>query len=340
MIQYSSPDEVAVCNLASIALNKFVEDETFDFGKLREITKVIVRNLNKLIDHNYYPIKEAEVSNMKHRPIGIGVQGLADAFILMRFPFESNEARRLNREIFETIYFSALEASCELAKKDGVYESYRGSPANKGILQPDMWDEVEYSNHLDWNGLRENIYRHGLRNSLLVAPMPTASTAQILGNNESIEAYTSNLYTRRVSSGEFQLINNHLVKDLIRLGLWNEAMIETIIHHNGSIQKIPDIPQDIKQLYKTVWEISQKTVLTLAADRGAFIDQSQSLNIHIADPNYAKLTSMHFYGWKLGLKTGVYYLRSKAAVNAIPFTVNKTKVLSCTSKEDCMSCSS
>uniref|UniRef100_A0A671W4U1 Ribonucleoside-diphosphate reductase n=1 Tax=Sparus aurata TaxID=8175 RepID=A0A671W4U1_SPAAU len=326
IVEYTSKDEVAVCNLASIALNMYVTPErTFDFKKLASVTKVIVRNLNKIIDINYYPVPEAERSNMRHRPIGIGVQGLADAFILMRYPFESPEAQLLNIQIFETIYYAALEASCELAAKLGPYETYAGSPVSKGILQYDMWDKTP-TDLLDWNALKEKIAKHGVRNSLLLAPMPTASTAQILGNNESIEAYTSNIYTRRVLSGEFQIVNPHLLKDLTERGLWSDEMKNQLIAQNGSIQDIEEIPDDLKQLYKTVWEISQKTVLKMAADRGAYIDQSQSLNIHIAEPNYGKLTSMHFYGWKLGLKTGMYYLRTKPAANPIQFTLNKEKL--------------
>lgn len=326
IVEYSSKDEVAVCNLASIALNMYVRpDKTYDFAKLAEVTKVIVRNLNKIIDVNYYPVEEARRSNMRHRPIGIGVQGLADAFILMRYPFESLEAQQLNKDIFETIYHSALDASCELAEKYGPYETYPGSPVSKGILQHDMWG-VKDTALCDWPGLRARIAKHGVRNSLLLAPMPTASTAQILGNNESIEAYTNNIYTRRVLSGEFQIVNHHMLKDLTELGLWNEDMKNLMIAHGGSIQNIDGIPDDIKALYKTVWEISQKTVIKMAADRGAYIDQSQSLNIHIGEPNYGKLTSMHFYAWKLGLKTGMYYLRTKPAASAIQFTVDKTKL--------------
>uniref|UniRef100_A0A8C3M9G8 Ribonucleoside-diphosphate reductase n=3 Tax=Passeriformes TaxID=9126 RepID=A0A8C3M9G8_GEOPR len=325
IVEYTSKDEVAVCNLASIALNMYVTPEhTYDFKKLAEVTKVIVRNLNKIIDINYYPVPEAERSNRRHRPIGIGVQGLADAFILMRFPFESPQAQLLNQHIFETIYYGALEASCELAREQGPYDTYQGSPVSKGILQYDMWN-VTPSDLWDWKALKEKIAKYGVRNSLLISPMPTASTAQILGNNESIEPYTSNIYTRRVLSGEFQVVNPHLLKDLTERGLWNEEMKNQIIAHNGSIQNIPEIPDDLKQLYKTVWEISQKTILKMAADRGAFIDQSQSLNIHIAEPNYGKLTSMHFYGWKQGLKTGMYYLRTKPAANPIQFTLNKEK---------------
>ncbi|KAF4077384.1 hypothetical protein AMELA_G00207400 [Ameiurus melas] len=326
IVEYTSKDEIAVCNLASLALNMYVTAErTFDFQKLASVTKVIVRNLNKIIDINYYPVPEAEKSNKRHRPIGIGVQGLADAFILMRYPFESNEAQLLNLQIFETIYYAALEASCELAAEHGPYETYAGCPVSKGILQYDMWDKTP-TDLWDWKALKEKIAKHGVRNSLLLAPMPTASTAQILGNNESIEPYTSNIYTRRVLSGEFQIVNPHLLKDLTERGLWNEEMKNQLIAHNGSIQEIPTIPNDVKELYKTVWEISQKVIIKMAADRGAFIDQSQSLNIHIAEPNYGKLTSMHFYGWKQGLKTGMYYLRTKPAANPIQFTLNKEKL--------------
>ncbi|XP_019719870.1 ribonucleoside-diphosphate reductase large subunit isoform X2 [Hippocampus comes] len=326
IVEYTSKDEVAVCNLASIALNMYVTSEkTYDFKRLASVTKVIVKNLNKIIDVNYYPVPEAERSNKRHRPIGIGVQGLADAFILMRYPFESREAQLLNTQIFETIYYAALEASCELAAELGPYETYAGSPVSKGILQYDMWGRIP-TDLWDWSALKEKIAKHGVRNSLLLAPMPTASTAQILGNNESIEAYTSNIYTRRVLSGEFQIVNPHLLKDLTERGLWNDDMKNQLIAQNGSIQAIEEIPADLKQLYKTVWEISQKTVLKMAADRGAYIDQSQSLNIHIAEPNYGKLSSMHFYGWKLGLKTGMYYLRTKPAANPIQFTLNKEKL--------------
>ncbi|KAG1710454.1 Ribonucleoside-diphosphate reductase large subunit [Nymphon striatum] len=326
IVEYSSKDEVAVCNLASLALNMYVNpDKTFNFTKLKEVTKVVTKNLNKVIDVNYYPVPEARVSNMRHRPIGIGVQGLADAFILMRYPFDSPEAAELNKKIFETIYYGALESSCELAEEFGPYESYKGSPVSKGILQYDMWG-VTPTDLWDWASLKEKIAKHGIMNSLLLAPMPTASTAQILGNNESIEAYTNNIYTRRVLSGEFQVVNHHLLKDLTERGLWNENIKNMMIAHNGSIQKIPDIPDDLKALYKTVWELSQKCIIQMAADRGAFIDQSQSLNIHIAEANYAKLTSMHFYAWQLGLKTGMYYLRSKPAANAIQFTVDKNKL--------------
>jgi len=281
--------------------------------------------LNKIIDVNYYPVKEARNSNMRHRPIGIGIQGLADAYILSRYPFESPEACLLNKQIFETIYYGALEASCELAAEFGTYETYEGSPVSKGQLQYDMWGVTPTNLH-DWASLKAKIAKHGIRNSLLLAPMPTASTAQILGNNESVEAYTSNIYTRRVLSGEFQVVNQHLLRDLTERNLWNDDIKNAIIAANGSIQNVKEIPEEIRALYKTVWEISQKVVIQQAADRGAFIDQSQSLNIHIADPNFGKMSSMHFYGWKQGLKTGMYYLRTKPAVNAIQFTVDKTKI--------------
>ncbi|XP_068241914.1 ribonucleoside-diphosphate reductase large subunit [Palaemon carinicauda] len=330
IVEYSSPDEVAVCNLASIALNMYVKpDRTYDFTKLKEVTKVITRNLNKIIEVNFYPVEEARRSNMRHRPIGIGVQGLADAFILMRYPFDSEEAKLLNKQIFETIYYGALEASCELAEKEGPYETYEGCPVSKGIFQYDMWNVTPTDLH-DWAALKAKVAKHGIRNSLLLAPMPTASTAQILGNNESIEAYTSNIYSRRVLSGEFQVVNHHLLRDLTEKGLWDDDMKNEIIAKNGSIQEIEKIPADLKALYKTVWEISQKVVIQMAADRGAFIDQSQSLNIHIAEANYGKLTSMHFYAWKLGLKTGMYYLRTKPAANAIQFTVDKAKLKNAT----------
>lgn len=326
IVEYSSKDEVAVCNLASIALNMFVkQDKTYDFDKLKEVAKTVTKNLNKIIEINYYPIPEAQRSNMRHRPIGIGVQGMADAFILMRYPYESEEAQKLNQQIFETIYYGALEASCELAEKEGPYETYEGCPVSKGILQYDMWNKAP-SDLWDWSVLKEKIAKHGIRNSLLLAPMPTASTAQILGNNESFEPYTSNVYNRRVLSGEFQVVNHHLLKDLTELDLWDEDMKNKIIAANGSVQNIEEIPKQIRELYKTVWEISVKTSIKMAADRGAFIDQSQSFNIHVAEPNYGKLTSIHFYGWKMGLKTGMYYLRTKPAANAIQFTVDKSKL--------------
>jgi ribonucleoside-diphosphate reductase alpha subunit len=325
IIEYTSKDEVAVCNLASIALNKFVgEDGKYDHQKLYDITKVITRNLNKVIDVNYYPVEEARNSNMRHRPIGLGVQGLADTFIMMRMPFDSDEARRLNEDIFETIYFAAMEASMELAKVNGAYETFKGSPASKGIFQFDMWGINPKSGRWNWEQLKQDVKKHGVRNSLLVAPMPTASTSQILGNNECFEPYTSNIYTRRTLSGEFIIANKHLMKDLIDLGLWNETMRQKLIATNGSVQPIPEIPQNIKDIYKTVWEISQKSIIDMSADRGAYICQSQSLNIHLKDPNFGKLTSMHFYAWKKGLKTGMYYLRSTAAADAIQFTLDKS----------------
>eukprot|EP00794_Sanderia_malayensis_P007579 gene7579-8418_t len=391
IIEYTAPDEVAVCNLASIALNMFVKIESqngskddlkrsFDFQKLREVTKVVTRNLNKVIDVNYYPIPEARNSNMRHRPIGIGVQGLADCFILMRYEFDSEQACLLNKQIFETIYYAALEASAELAGRDGPYQTYEGSPASRGILQYDMWNvtptdllakpgEVTET-QLDWPALKQLIAKNGLRNSLLLAPMPTASTAQILGNNESFEPYTSNIYSRRVLSGEFQgsisgrmrvryteVVNKHLLRDLSDLGLWNDDMRNQLIAHRGSVQNISKIPDHIKRLYRTAWEISQKTLINMAADRGAFIDQSQSFNVFIGEPNFGKLTSMHFYGWKKGLKTGMYYLRTRPAASAIQFTVDKQSlkgnvsqstenenmdamVCSLTNPENCTSCGS
>ena len=323
IMEYTSPDEVAVCNLASIALPKFIINGRFDHNKLMEVTMQVARNLNRIIDINYYPVPEAEKSNMRHRPIGIGVQGLADTFIRLRMPFESEEAQRLNEDIHETIYYGAMMASLELAKKDGPYETWKGSPISEGVFQFDMWGKTPRSGRWDWEELRKEVKEHGVRNSLLIAPMPTASTSQILGNNECFEPYTSNIYTRRVLSGEFIVVNKHLLKDLVDLGLWNDSMKNKLIEANGSVQNIPEIPTNIKDLYKTVWEISQKTIIDMSADRGAYICQSQSLNIHIKDPNFGKLTSMHFYAWKKGLKTGMYYLRTKAAADAIKFTVEK-----------------
>jgi len=322
IIEYTAPDEVAVCNLASLALPRFVENGQFNHDKLFEVTYTATVNLNRIIDHNYYPVEEARNSNLKHRPIGLGVQGLADVFILLRLPFESEEAKKLNKEIFETIYFAAMTASKDLAIKEGTYATYEGSPLSKGIFQFDMWN-VTPSNRWNWEELRQQVKQHGVRNSLLVAPMPTASTSQILGNNECFEPYTSNIYTRRVLSGEYIIVNKHLLKDLIQLGLWNNTMKNKIIANNGSIQNIPEIPANIKELYKTVWEIKQRTIIDMAADRGAFICQSQSLNLFVDAPNMAKLTSMHFYAWKKGLKTGMYYLRSQAATQAVQFTVEK-----------------
>jgi ribonucleoside-diphosphate reductase alpha chain len=325
IIEYTSPDEVAVCNLGSIALPKFVNKGKFDHDKLFAITYQLARNLNRVIDQNFYPIPEARRSNMRHRPIGIGVQGLADAFILMRHPFDSVEAKVLNREIFETIYYAALTASKDLAKEEGPYETYEGSPVSEGVLQFDMWG-VKPSDRWEWDVLRSEIKQHGVRNSLLLAPMPTASTAQILGNNECFEPYTSNIYTRRVLSGEFVVVNKYLLRDLVKLNLWGDDLKNKIISANGSVQNIPEIPQNLKDLYKTAWEISQKVIIDMAADRGAFICQSQSLNIFMENANFGKLTSMHFYSWKAGLKTGMYYLRTKAATDAIKFTVDKAKL--------------
>lgn len=322
ILEYTSPDEIAVCNLASIALPRFIKEGAFDHQKLFEVTYAITKNLNKIIDRNYYPVPEARRSNMRHRPIGLGVQGLADVFILLRHAFDSPEAVTLNKEIHETIYYAAMTASKDLAKKDGAYETFAGSPTSKGIFQFDMWN-VTPSPRWEWDVLKEEVIKHGARNSLLLAPMPTASTSQILGNNECFEPYTSNIYTRRVLSGEFVVVNKHLLKDLVALGLWNDKMKQKIIAANGSVQGIEDIPQNIKDLYKTVWEISQKAIINMAADRGAYICQSQSLNLFIENANFAKLTSMHFYGWKKGLKTGMYYLRTKAAADAIKFTIDR-----------------
>lgn len=322
ILEYTSPDEVAVCNLASISLAKFVEDGTYDFQKLYEITRVVTRNLNKVIDVNYYPIPEARNSNMRHRPIGIGVQGLADAFSKLRFPFDSEEARQLNKDIFETIYFAALTESCAIAQVEGPYETFKGSPASEGILQFDLWG-VTPSDRWDWASLKTDVMKHGIRNSLLLAPMPTASTSQILGNNECFEPYTANIYTRRTLSGEYIVVNKHLLNDLIELGLWNNEMKEQLMAANGSIQEIEGIPDDLKALYKTAYELSQKVIIDMAADRGAYICQSQSLNLFVEDANFGKLTSMHFYAWQAGLKTGMYYLRSKAAVDPIKFTLSQ-----------------
>ena len=325
IIEYTAPDEVAVCNLASIALPKFVIDGKFDHEKLFKVAYRVTKNLDKVIDANYYPVAEARNSNMRHRPIGIGVQGLADTFILMRQAFESDEAKQLNKEIFETIYYAALTASKDLSIENGPYVSYKGSPVSKGVLQFDMWN-VKPSERWEWDLLRDEIKKNGVRNSLLLAPMPTASTAQILGNNECFEPYTSNIYTRRVLSGEFIIVNKHLLRDLVKLGIWDDRLKNKLMASNGSIQNIDEIPENIKNLYKTAWEISQKVLLDMAADRGAFIDQSQSLNIFMENANFAKLTSMHFYGWKAGLKTGMYYLRTKSATDAIKFTLDKEAI--------------
>ena len=328
IIEFTSPDEVAVCNLASIALPKFVNKGDdgflhFDHQKLYEITKVVTKNLNKVIDVNYYPVIEAERSNKRHRPIGLGIQGLADAFIMLRMPFDSEEAVRLNQDIFETMYFAAMESSMELAIAEGPYETWKGSPISQGIFQFDMWNVTPASNRWNWAELRQKVMVNGVRNSLLMAPMPTASTSQILGNNECFEPYTSNIYTRRVLSGEFIIVNKHLLKDLVKLGLWNDNMKNMLIAANGSVQHISNIPQNIKDIYRTAWEIKQKTLIDMAADRGAYICQSQSLNLFMQDPNFGKMSSMHFYGWKKGLKTGMYYLRTKAAADAVKFTVDK-----------------
>lgn len=377
IIEYTSPTETAVCNLASIALPRYVREKGvpveshpsklvgsrgsrnryFDFDKLAEVTAIVTANLNKIIDVNYYPVESAKTSNLRHRPIGIGVQGLADTFILLGMPFDSPEAQQLNKDIFETIYYHALKASSELAAKEGPYETYNGSPVSKGIIQPDMWD-VTPSDRWAWAALREMISKNGVRNSLLVAPMPTASTSQILGNNECFEPYTSNIYSRRVLSGEFVVVNKHLLHDLTEMGLWSPAIKNNIIYEDGSVQKIPEIPDDLKVIYRTVWEIKQRTLVDMAVDRGSYIDQSQSLNIHMDQPNFGKLTSLHFYAWSKGLKTGMYYLRSRAAADAIKFTVDTSilqekpevvddvstqkaqMVCSLTNREDCMACGS
>jgi ribonucleoside-diphosphate reductase alpha chain len=332
IMEYTAEDEVAVCNLASIAIPMFVaEDENgnkfFDHQKLFDVTKKVIRNLDTVIDRNYYPVVEAENSNMRHRPVGLGIQGLADAFIMLRLPFTSEEAKKLNQEIFETLYFASVTSSMEVAKAKGAYSTYEGSPMSQGEFQHNMWgiNDDELSGRWDWNALRKEVKKHGVRNSLLVAPMPTASTSQILGNNEAFEPYTSNIYTRRVLSGEFIVVNKHLLEDLVELGLWNNDMKEDIMRANGSIQHIDIIPQDLKDLYKTVWEMSMKDIIDMARHRGYFIDQSQSLNLFMKDPDFGKLTSMHFYAWQSGLKTGMYYLRTKSAVNAIQFTLSKDK---------------
>jgi len=321
IIEYTSKDEIAVCNLASLALPRYVINGAFDHDKLYEVTYQATLNLNKIIDNNYYPVEEARNSNLRHRPVGLGVQGLADAFILLRMPFESKEAKQLNKEIFETIYFAAMTASKDLAIKDGAYETFKGSPLSKGQFQFDLWKVKPDSGRWDWENLRLDVMNHGVRNSLLVAPMPTASTSQILGNNECFEPYTSNIYTRRVLSGEFVIVNKHLLRDLVNRGLWDNNMKDKIITANGSVQEIAEVPQELKDLYKTVWEIKMRDIIDMAADRGAYICQSQSLNLFINSPNASKLTSMHFYAWKKGLKTGMYYLRTQAASQAVKFTV-------------------
>jgi len=356
IMEYTSPDEVAVCNLASLSLPKYVNTETgeFDFETLHKVTRVVTRNLNKIIDVNYYPVKEAENSNMRHRPIGIGVQGLADAFMLMRMPFDSDEAKQLNKDIFETIYHASLTESNALAQKEGAYSTFEGSPASKGQLQFDLWD-VDPSDRYDWDALKAEIKNTGIRNSLLLAPMPTASTSQILGNNECFEPYTSNIYTRRTLSGEYIIMNKHLLKDLIALNIWDDELKQELMANNGSVQTIDRVPADLKNLYKTSYELSQKAIIDQAADRGAFICQSQSLNLFVENPNFSKLSSMHFYGWQKGLKTGMYYLRSKAAVDPIKFTLSQqhqriqsaastemaeiTEGEVCTMDEGCIMCS-
>jgi ribonucleoside-diphosphate reductase alpha subunit len=334
IIEYTSPDEAAVCNLASVALPKFVDRATgaFDFDGLRRVARHVIRALDRVIDRNQYPLEEAEASNVRHRPVGLGVQGLADVFALLRLPFDSEGARELNREIFETLYYGALEESVALAEELGAHPSHPGSPASRGVLQYDMWG-VTPTGRWDWAALKAKIAEHGLRNSLLLAPMPTASTAQILGNNECFEPYTSNIYSRRVLAGEFAVVNQHLLRDLTARGLWTPAIRNQIIAHNGSVQNIPEIPDDLKALYRTCWEMKMRSLIDMAADRGAFIDQSQSFNVFMVEPNYAKLSSMHFYAWKKGLKTGMYYLRTKAATDAIKFTVDQT-ALAAKAKKD------
>lgn len=353
IMEYTAPDEVAVCNLASVALNKFVKNGEYDHKGLYEVVRRMTLNLNRIIDINYYPVPEAKNSNMRHRPIGLGVQGLADTFFLMRMPFESEEAKKLNRDIFETIYFAAVTASADLAERDGAYSTFEGSPMSQGIFQFDMWGVKPDSGRWDWDSLKERVTKTGVRNSLLVAPMPTASTSQILGNNECFEPITSNIYVRRVLSGEFAVVNKYLVKDLIDRDLWDDEMRNEIIASNGSIQSIERIPEDLKSLYKTVWEISQKSVIDHAAGRGPYIDQGQSMNVHMQEPNFGKLSSMHFYAWKAGLKTGMYYLRTRAAVNAVQFTVKNNQkakptqeeaqaqmVCSIDNPDDCVMCGS
>lgn len=329
ILEYTSEDEIAVCNLASISLPMFIENGQFNHKLLYDVTKRVTRNLNKVIDRNYYPVKEAENSNMRHRPVGLGVQGLADAFIMLRLPFTSDEAKQLNQEIFETLYFAAVTASMEMAKEEGAYSTFKGSPISEGLFQYNLWGlkDEDLSGRWNWASLRKEVMQHGVRNSLLVAPMPTASTSQILGNNEAFEPYTSNIYTRRVLSGEFIVVNKHLLEDLVQRGLWNEEIKQEIMRHNGSVQNIDEIPADLKELYKTVWEMSMKDIIDMSRHRGYFIDQSQSLNLFMQDANYAKLTSMHFYAWQSGLKTGMYYLRTKSAVDAIKFTLNNDKKL-------------
>ena len=330
IVEYTSPDEIAVCNLASIALPMFVKDnDTFDFEMLHKIAKIVTINLNKVIDVNFYPVDKAKRSNMRHRPIGIGVQGLADVYMMLRMPFDSSEATKLNKDIFETIYHAALEQSMENAITDGPYETFRGSPASFGKLQFDLWNQPMQNTRYDWNKLKQNIMKHGLRNSLLLAPMPTASTSQILGNNECIEPYTSNIYLRRTLAGEFVVVNKHLIKDLIRLGIWNNHLKDKIIYHNGSVQNINEIPNDIKNLYKTAWELKQKVIIDQAADRGQYICQSQSMNLFVSRPTIKLLSSMHFYSWSKGLKTGIYYLRTQPAAQPIQFSISPTICESC-----------
>ena len=338
IVEVSGPDETAVCNLASICLPSFVEGNQFNFTKLCEVTGVITRNLNRVIDNNYYPTEPARKSNLRHRPIAIGVQGLADVFMMLGLSFDEPKARELNKGIFEAVYHAALTQSCELAKEEGPYETFKGSPASEGILQPDLWN---HKTPEFWNEIRESIKIHGLRNSLLVAPMPTASTAQIMGNNEAFEPYTTNIYLRRTLAGEFVMINKHLIKDLQKIGKWSPAVKTDIVRNGGSIQQIPDVPLELKNIYRTVWEIPQKSIIDMSADRGVYIDQSQSLNIFMENPSLAKLSSMHLYGWKKGLKTGMYYLRTRAKAKAQQVTVPVEQILACSlaNPESCEMCS-
>jgi ribonucleoside-diphosphate reductase alpha subunit len=353
IIQYSSPTESSVCNLASISLPAYVTESGYDYDMLKKVVKIAIKNLNRVIDINYYPTPETLASNMRHRPVGLGVQGLADVFALLRVPWESPEAADLNQRIFEHMYFAAVESSSEIAQVEGPYQTYEGSPISQGLFQYDLWSVTpltQTDGSLNWAGLKAKVKQHGVRNSLLVAPMPTASTSQILGNFECIEPATSNIYTRRTLAGEFIIVNKYLMKDLQRLDLWNELMKQQIISRNGSVQGIPQIPEEIQRLYKTAWEIKQKTLIDMAVSRGAFVCQSQSLNLFVSDPNYSKLTSMHFYGWKHGLKTGIYYLRTRAPVMAQKFTIDpdlqkaaikseQQRKLKKNSEEECTMCS-
>jgi ribonucleoside-diphosphate reductase alpha chain len=329
IIEYHNENEYACCNLGSIGLPEFVENAKFNFIKLGQIVEVLTKNLNKIIDLNYYPIKETKKSNLSHRPIGIGIQGLADVYAILEYPFDSDEARKLNKDIFETIYYHSLKTSNELSKKLGPYSSFKGSPTSQGILQFDLWNEKPHTDRYDWNALKSSIKEYGLRNSLLLAPMPTASTSQILGNNECFEPFTSNIYVRNTLAGNFVVINKHLVKKLTELGIWSIELKQKIIKNDGSVQNIDEIPLKIKNIYKTVWEISQKVLIDLAADRGIYICQSQSLNLFIKQPSFQQLTKMHFYSWNKGLKTGIYYLRTQPKTKTQQFTVEEPECEMC-----------